>query len=331
MARLVTPAAPASAARGKVTIAVVSWNTRELLGRCLDSLTADADAGLADVWVVDNGSSDGSPELVRERYGWVELLVPDENLGFGRGVNLVAEHARGDWIAAANADIEFTPGSLAALVAEGERDRTIGAIAPRLVLPDGSTQHSVHAFPRPSLSLTLALGVPSLSAGLADRLCIEGAWDPDRARDVDWAHGALLLVRRDAFDEIGGFDSEQWMYAEDIDIAWRLADAGYRVRYVPGARVHHEAGAAATQAFGDAGRGHRHIAASYAWMMRRQGPVRTRAAALLAVTGASVRYAAFALLSPLGESWARRREQQGRYIRRHRLGLRSKAKIISAA
>ena len=294
-------------------------------------MRADADAGRAEVWVVDNGSTDRSRELVRDSYGWVNLLEPEENLGFGRAVNLVAGRAGGDWIAPANADIELAEDALERLVDAGERDPHAGVVAPRLILPDGSTQHSVHAFPTPSLALKLAVGAPSVSRGLAERLCLEGDWDPERPRYVDWAHGALLLVRRGAWDAIGGFDAEQWMYAEDIDLAWRLRERGLRVRYEPAARVKHAVSAATTKAFGDAGREQRHIAASYAWMMRRQGPVATRLAAAGNVAGAATRAAFWSVPALFASRFRGRRDQYLRYVRRHRLGLRSKAKILSAA
>src|ERR1044071_9247977 len=96
----------------QVTIAIVSWNTRDLLERCLNSLAADAERGLADVWVVDNASEDGSADLVAERFGWVKLIASKENLGFGRAINLVAEQTRSEWVATANADIALRPGAL---------------------------------------------------------------------------------------------------------------------------------------------------------------------------------------------------------------------------
>src|SRR3954454_9161285 len=88
-----------------VTVAIVSWNTRDLLRRCLDSLWPEVERGRAEVWVVDNASSDGSPELVRECYDWVKLIASGGNLGFGTAINRVARQTRSEWIATANADI----------------------------------------------------------------------------------------------------------------------------------------------------------------------------------------------------------------------------------
>ena len=100
-----------------MVVAVVSWNTRELLDRCLLALRPEADAGRAEVWVVDNGSQDGSPALVRERHAWARLVEPGENLGYGRAVNLLAERTSSPWIAASNADVALRPGALARLLA----------------------------------------------------------------------------------------------------------------------------------------------------------------------------------------------------------------------
>ena len=255
----------------QVTIAVVSWNTRELLERCLESMRADAEAGRAEVWVVDNASSDGSADLVRERFGWVELIASERNLGFGNAVNAVAARASAPWLAPANADIELLPGALEALLAAGRAHPEAGALAPTLIVPDGSIQHSVHAFPSLGLALAFNSGAAAVVPGLGDRLCLERRWDPVREREVDWAHGAFVLVRRAAFDAIGGFDTEQWMYAEDLDLAWRLARAGWPTRFVPRARVRHEVAAATSQRFADDERAAQHMAAAQDWMVRRRG------------------------------------------------------------
>lgn len=305
-----------------LAVAVVSWNTRELLRACLASLAADSNSGLAEVWVVDNGSDDGSPEMVASEFPWVRLEARSDNLGFGRAVNLVAERSNAPWLAAANADLEFEPGALERLLRAGERQPRAAAVAPRLVMSDGRTQHSVHPFPTLSLGLVYNLGLARVIPGLGDWICLEGYWDDSRARRVDWAHGALLLLRRAAFDQVGGFDERQWMYAEDLDLCWRLAGAGWATLYEPAARVRHEVSAATRQAFADERHG-RHIAAAYTWMARRRGIAVARAYAALNWTGAAGRRLGLAPLARLdSRRFAAAAERQRRYMALHRQGLR---------
>ncbi|WP_249010138.1 glycosyltransferase family 2 protein [Conexibacter sp. DBS9H8] len=276
----------------QVTVAVVSWNTRELLRDCLDSLAPDAAAGVAEVWVHDNASTDGSAELVAADYPWVRLIAAPDNVGFGAAVNAVAtrtrRRGRPEWLAAANADTALTPGALRALIDAGRHDPRAGALAPRLLLPDGSTQHSIHPFPGVWAALAFNAGLTTLSPRLADRLTLDGHWDPSRSRRVDWAHGAFVLFRRSAFDAVGGFDPHQFLYAEDIDLAWRLAQTGAYTRYVPAALVRHRHGAAIAQLYG-ADRDLQAQRSAYAWLLRRRGSAAMRSTALLNAIGAGVR------------------------------------------
>jgi N-acetylglucosaminyl-diphospho-decaprenol L-rhamnosyltransferase len=279
-----------------VTIAIVSWNTRELLARCLDSLAPEAEAGRAEVWVVDNASQDGSPELVAESYPWARLVASEENLGFGRAVNLVARQTSSPWLASANADVALRPGALDALIAAGEGDPRAGAIAPRLVLPDGSTQHSVFAFPTITYSLLLAVAAFRFSRTVGDRLAFPGHWDTERARRVPWAIAAFLLFRREAWEQVGGFDERQWMYAEDLDIGWRLRESGWATRYEPRAHVDHESAASTTQQFGPELAPHWQRS-TYGFIARRRGVAYARAVAALNLLGALWRWARVALRS----------------------------------
>ena len=273
-----------------VVVAVVSWNTRELLDRCLRSLEPAARAGTAEVWVVDNGSSDGSPELVRERHDWVRLVETGENLGYGRAINLVAARTDSRWIAISNADVALRPGALERLLAAGERDPGAGIVAPRLMLPDGSVQHSVWAFPTIAATAVQNAGPTFAPAGLADRLALRGAWDSERARRVPWAVGAFLLVRREAWDEVGGFDPGQWMSAEDLDLGWRMRERGWATRYEPAAVVDHEESAATGQVWGGDLAVHWQRCA-YAWMLRRRGRARTVTVGAMNLVGSAARYA----------------------------------------
>ena len=304
-------------------MAVVSWNTRDLLCRCLDSLEGGAGAGRADVWVVDNASTDGSPDDVRERYPWAHLLACERNLGFGPAVNLVARRTASPWLALANADVALRPGALDALLEAGRRDSAAGAIAPRLLLPDGTTQHSVFAFPTLFFGFVLNSGLFHLSRELSDRLALVGLWDPGKARRVPWAMGAFLLVRREAWDDVGGFDEEQWMYAEDLDLGWRLRQAGWATRYEPRALVDHEGGASTKQAWGDIERvTERWQRSTYGWMARRRGMARTRAYAALNFLGAGVRYLVLGVASLAAPGrWAEQRRLLGRGTLVHLSGL----------
>jgi GT2 family glycosyltransferase len=312
------------------TVAVVSWNTRELLGHCLAALLPDFEAGRADIWVVDNGSEDGSPDLVTESFPWVHLIASRENLGFGPAVNLVAGRTSTHWIAAANADVELRPGALEALLERGSAQAQVGSLAPRLVVPGGAVQHSVHSFPSLRLALAFNLGLTTIVPGLGDRLCLEGRWDHRRERDVDWAHGAFLLLRRRAFEAAGGFDPSQWMYAEDLDLAWRLRQAGWRTRYVPAAAARHEVSAAARQAFAER-RTDRHMAAAHAWMVRRRGAAAARLYAALNACGAAARWLALTPLAALmpGRYGARQRLER-RYAALHARGLRPRGDANAA-
>jgi N-acetylglucosaminyl-diphospho-decaprenol L-rhamnosyltransferase len=306
-----------------IAAAVVSWNTRELLDRCLESLEPEARRGRLEAWVVDNASTDGSAQLVRERHGWAKLVASPDNLGFGAAVNAVAERTSSEWLLMANADVALRSGALDALLEAGRRDPGAGALAPRLVLPDGCTQHSVFAFPTLPFAFVLNSGLFHLSRELGDRLALLDRWDHTRARRVPWAVGACLLVRRAAWDAAGGFDPRQWMYAEDLDLGWKLRRAGWATRYEPRAVVDHENAAATRQAFGgDEGIAARWQRSTYGWIARRRGPGHARLAAALNLAGSGARYLALtpvALVRP--RRWRERRRALGRWTLVHAAGL----------
>lgn len=313
-----------------IDVAIVSWNTRELLAQALRAFEHPSDDVSYSVWVVDNGSTDGSRELVRDQFAWARLIEPDENMGFGAAVNLVAERTTATWLLAANADVAPEPSAIERLISRAEETSSVGVIAPRLVLPGGSTQHSVHAFPGVGLAVAVNLGLTKVAPGLAERLAIEGAWDPERPREVPWAHGAFLLFRRRAFEAVGGFDRSQWMYAEDLDICWRLREAGWKTFYEPSARVRHEHGAATRQAFGDE-RLDKYMAASYAWMIERRGAPVTWAYATVGVLGSGIRFLFLSVTSRFKPSLWRQRERARGYLRVHARGLRAPSSLKRGA
>jgi hypothetical protein len=225
----------------ELTIIVVNWNTRDLLGDCLASIDATAAGVDAEVVVVDNASSDGSPAMVRERFPQVQLIANAENTGFAFANNQAAHRSRAEYLLLLNSDARLQPGAVQALLAAAAPQPRVGAVGAQLRNVDDTFQASHAAFP------TLASEFLTLS-GLGRVL--HGQWYPSYgpdeqrgARAVEWVSGACLLVRRAAFEAVGGFDEGYFVYAEEMDLCYRLRRAGWEVRYQPAARVVHVGGA----------------------------------------------------------------------------------------
>lgn len=256
----------------RIDVVVVSWNTAGPLGGCLSSLRGAAGAGLISVTVVDNGSSDGSDRIVAREHPWATLVRAGGNLGFGRAVNLGAGEGEAAWIIAANADVVVPRATIEALLGlTAAAPADVGAIAPRLTRPDGRAQPSVFPFPRIADTAIAALGLHRVSARARRRLRLGEAGYPPAACEIEYAMGAFLALRREAFAAVGGFDERQWMYAEDLDLCWRLRNAGWRTRYEPSATVVHLGAAATSGAFAPRELRARTLAASYSWVERRRG------------------------------------------------------------
>ena len=264
-------------------VVVVSWNTRDKLERCLDSLECSAASGVATVTVVDNGSADGSPEAVSSRYPWVRLLRAPTNLGFGPAVNLGAAGGSAPWVVAANADIEIVEWPLERVL--GVVDRETAVVAPQIRRTTGVLERSVYRFPSIWATLAGNLGVHRIDHRV-ERWLTSGAWRPNREGRVDWAVGACLLIRRPAFEAVRGFSSEQWMYAEDLDLCYRLAGCGQATMYTPEIVVLHDHGASTEQAFGAAEGTAAITGAYYDWLAARRGRVVKWTVGIITLAGA---------------------------------------------
>jgi N-acetylglucosaminyl-diphospho-decaprenol L-rhamnosyltransferase len=313
-----------------VTIAVVNTNGRDYLRACLESIAPEAEAGRAEAWVVDNASTDGSAQMVEREFPWVELVASNENLGFPQAANLVADRTEGEWFATANEDVELEPGALETLLGAAATHPEAAIVAPRLVMPDGSTQHTVYSFPTFLVTAAHHLGLQRLSRRLGERLLLEGYWDPERARHVPWAFAAFVLIRRDAFDSVGGFGRDLWMYADDLDLAWRLHEKGWSVWYEPSARVLHHGGAATLATFGDARTATR-VAATYAWMVKRRGVAVTWATAGVSYAVMAARRALYGPLARIAPGrFGRERDRAAFWMSVHREGLRRRGTILAA-
>ena len=235
-----------------LSVIVVNWNTRERLRECLASIEAHLCGVPHEVLVVDNDSSDGSPEMVEESFPGVRLIRNAENVGFGRANNQAMRVARGRWFMLLNSDAVLVDDSVAALFEQVQEDDGIGVAHCRLEFPDGRLQHSAYPFPTLATAAVENLGfyklMPEKRAG---SMLLSGYWDYAEERDVDWVAGAFMLMPRDVFERTGGFDERLFMYGEDLEWCYRIRDAGWRIRYYPQARVKHYDHASSEIRWGD--------------------------------------------------------------------------------
>lgn len=237
-------ATPASMPRPDVSVVVVNRNTRDLLERCLDGVRAQHGVE-GEIIVVDNASTDGSADLVAERFPEVQLVRLTDNAGFARANNLAFGRCRGEFVLLLNSDAFLAPGALAELVAGARRHERAAAVGPRLLNADGTLQRSAWPFPRAGRVLleAFALHRPLHRLGLVEDL---RTWPHDEERPVEFLIGACLLIRREALAEVGGFDERFWLYGEEADLCRRFAARGWEVVLVPSAECTHIGGASSS-------------------------------------------------------------------------------------
>lgn len=234
----------ARAEQPDLTIVVVSYNVREHLERCLTSAERALERAdlTGETWVVDNASSDGSPELVIQAFPRTKLIRNTTNLGFAAANNRALARAAGRHVLLLNPDAELAEDALDHLRA-ALQEPLAGACGPSLAYGDGTFQHSAFRFP--TLAMALLDFFPLHHRLIESRLngrYPRAVYQAGEPFPVDHTLGACLLVRGDCLRRVGLLDEGFFMYCEEIDWCWRIREAGYEILCVPRARViHHEA------------------------------------------------------------------------------------------
>ncbi|MGV0154031.1 glycosyltransferase family 2 protein [Rhodococcus sp. GB-02] len=229
----------------KLAVVTVTYSPGEHLENFLSTL-AEATTEKPQVIMADNGSTDGAPEAADAKYEHVRLLRTGGNIGYGGAINrAVAEiDSSIEFVVISNPDVQWAPGSLDELVAAANRWPRAGALGPKVLEPDGSVYPSARTVPDITSGVGHALlGTVWPKNPWTARYRQENEAVTERA--VGWLSGSCLLVRRDAFDAISGFDSRYFMYMEDVDFGDRLGKAGWLNIFVPSATVTHAKGHAA--------------------------------------------------------------------------------------
>ncbi len=289
-------------------VVIVAYRSRELLRRCLDSLRAFPPSVPIRVVVVDNASEDGSAELVRADYPEVELIASPENLGFAAATNLGARLGDAPYLLALNPDAAVTDGALEAVSAVLDRHPEIAVVGPRLVRQDGSLDHAAkRSFPTPLSAVGHFTGV-GRRRGARGRLAAYRAPEVESG-PVDAVNGAFMLMRREAFEQAGGFDEGYWMYMEDLDLSYRLAQAGWLSWYEPAATVLHAKGGTTGGERSPRLTWHFHRG-MYRFYRRHYAPHGSQALNVLVYLGIAVKLASAVAQSLLRRSRARLRQRR---------------------
>ncbi len=230
------------AVRGAVTAIIINRNTREFLRDCLDSIGAQDFPEGIEVWVVDNGSNDGSPQMVLSEFPGTNLVWNDGNTGYSKACNQAALNATGEVLFFMNSDVSLSPSTVREVLAYLDARPEVGIVGPRVLNSDGSLQYSCREFPSIKDAFFHAfLGLFSAGNASTERYRKMG-WAHDEEMEVDWVSGCFMAVRREVFDALGGFDEGYFMYVEDVDICWRAARSGWVVGYLPRGDVFHHIG-----------------------------------------------------------------------------------------
>ena len=220
-----------------ITTAVVSYGTREELRACLSALASEPSH---DVIVVDNASPDGSAAMVRSEFPRVELVENEQNRGYGPAANQAFASSSSDFFVLLNADVVPKPGAIASLVLYLEDHPRAAIVAPRLLNPDGTAQPSCYPFLTPGHVLVVMSGLNAVLSRLFPRARRHLGTSPKTSTgNVPWVKGAALAIRASAFDEVAGFDESFFLYGEEHDLCYRLAQAGWETHFTTAAVMTH--------------------------------------------------------------------------------------------
>jgi GT2 family glycosyltransferase len=220
-----------------VSAVIVTYNALPWLERCLESVRG------VETVVVDNGSTDGTVALARERFPEARV-VEQENRGLAAGWNAGLERTSGGYVLFLNSDAWLADGTLQRLVEFADTHPEAAVVGPRLRYPDGRLQRSVRGFPTLWRLATEYFFLRKLAPrSRALNSFYGGGFDHDEVREVDFLLGACLLVRRAAVDEVGAADDSFFLFSEEVDWCYRFRRAGWKVLFFPGAEAFHVGGA----------------------------------------------------------------------------------------
>ena len=227
-----------------LSVIIVNYNVKYFLQQALISLQKALQGIDSEYFVVDNNSSDGSAEFIRENFPWVKIIDNKENLGFGRANNQALKLAKGKFLLIINPDVVVGEKSIKTLIEFLNANPKIGAIGPKIVDREGKFElGSRRGFPTPFAAFSKIIGLAALFPKSRYFAKYNLTYiDPDVECEVDSLSGAIMLIRREVYEQVGGFDEDFFMYGEDLDFCYRIKSAGWKIYYLPFAEIIHYKG-----------------------------------------------------------------------------------------
>jgi GT2 family glycosyltransferase len=222
-----------------LSIAIVSYNTKEVLLDCIRSVHAHTTAITFEVIVIDNDSRDGTVAALKEVYPDMRVIANPDNRGFAKAVNQALAVSRGRHVLLLNSDTIVKDQALATMGAYLDDHPDVGAVSCKQWTGDGHLNQTCFPFPSIRDHLFYSALFQRIAPTMQAAAAATHAVDCTQSQDVDWANGACLMVRRSLLQQLGGLDEEFFMYFEDVDLCRRLRQQGYRVRHVAEAEIVH--------------------------------------------------------------------------------------------
>jgi GT2 family glycosyltransferase len=237
------------AADGRVSVVIVVWNAKKYVLECLESLREWCQSAYAEVIVVDNASSDGTPELIEQRFPEFKLIRNPENFGFAKANNIGIAQSTGSYVCLVNSDVKFTEDCITPMVKYMNANPGVAMLGPKMLAADGIVRRSTMRFPTVWSTFCHALGLDVIFK----KSRVFGGWlmadfDHMRTMPVQVLNGWFVVVRRSAMEQVGLLDAQFFMYGEDMDWCKRFHEAGHNIVFFAGAEAIHYGGGSSSSA-----------------------------------------------------------------------------------
>ncbi|KKR88110.1 MAG: WsbD [Candidatus Curtissbacteria bacterium GW2011_GWA1_41_11] len=229
-----------------LSVIIVSYNTKELLKDCLDSIQLSIEGIEGEIFVVDNNSSDNTISLIKAKYKWVKLIENKSNLGFSKANNIAIKKAKGKYLLILNPDTKLRKDTISKMINFMQSRDEIAVTTCRVELPSGSMDRDCRRhFPTPWRAFAHFSGLSKIFSGskIFDQYQM-GYLSENTEHEVDSCVGAFMFIRASAIKKVGLFDEDFFFYGEDLDWCWRFKQLGYKIVYTPVTKIIHYKGAA---------------------------------------------------------------------------------------